>query len=320
MSFNGNDFQALILGTDHTAAGQADIIDQIGTFTAAAVYWPVCGADSGMNTQNGRLMRDGATCCGDSSGDAFTGSAAACEWTEVADDAFVATWTASADASCGASGVGGTSPPPTPGAVSLYDINYVADDGTDACAGSPLDGDVVTSHGYISAVTSDGFYMQQDLTGTLWGGIFIYIPSSGDGVGRDALATLSIGDYVEVTAEVEEYYGLTELLAPTVLTVLSGGHTLVPLAVSTGTLGTSCTRTGEQYEGLLVVVTEAQLMSEPNNYGEIEMDDGSGPTQLEDGILNTDEHLITLLESDSSLLPEALLLENVKELEESGDD
>ena len=86
VSFNGDDFQALILGTDYTAAGQADIIDQIGLFTAAdpGSNWPVCGADSGMNTQNGRLMRDGATCCGDSSGDAFTGSAAACEWTEVA--------------------------------------------------------------------------------------------------------------------------------------------------------------------------------------------------------------------------------------------
>ena len=57
----------------------------------------------------------------------------------------------------------------------------------------------MTTHGYVSAVAAVGFYMQQDLTGTLWGGIDIYIPSSGDGVGRDALATLSIGDYVEVT-------------------------------------------------------------------------------------------------------------------------
>ena len=189
------------------------------------------------------------------------------------------------------------SPSPDPAAadsVSLYDINYVAHDGTDACAGSPLDGDVVTSHGYISAVTSDGFYMQQDLTGTLWGGIFVYFPTD-SGLSRDELASLTEGDYVEVTAEVEEYYGLTELLAPTVLTVLSSGHTLVPLAVSTGTLGTSCTRTGEQYEGLLVVVTEAQLMSEPNNYGEIEMDDGSGPTQLEDGLLDTDTHMTGLV-------------------------
>ena len=71
--------------------------------------------------------------------------------------------------------------------------------------------------------------------------------------------------------------------------------TVVPLEVTTGDVGTGCTAAGEAYEGLLVVVRGVTLLSEPNNYGEVEMDDGSGATQLEDGMLDTDTHLESVL-------------------------
>ena len=50
---------------------------------------------------------------------------------------------------------------------------------------------------------------------------------------------------------------------------------------------------GEAYEGLMVTLANVELMSTPTDYGEIEIDDGSGPTQLEDGLMNTHEHFTT---------------------------
>ena len=67
------------------------------------------------------------------------------------------------------------------------------------------------------------------------------------------------------------------------------------MAVSTGNLGTNCTRSGESYEGLLVTVSEVEVLSEPDKFGQIRIDDGSGVTELEDSMLNTDEHLMTLI-------------------------
>ena len=170
--------------------------------------------------------------------------------------------------------------------MSLYHISYVAE--ADSCESSPYEGQIVTTQGFISAVLYNGFYMQQDLTGTPWGGIWVYFPSV-EGA-SDQLATLAVGDLVEVTAEIMEYFGLTELIGPDntlpTVTVLKTGHTLVPLALQTSDLGTSCTWAGEQWEGLLVTLSNVQLMSEPNSYGEITIDDGSGATQLEDGIMD----------------------------------
>ena len=99
----------------------------------------------------------------------------------------------------------------------------------------------------------------------------------------------------------DEYYSLTEVdLRSTALasvTSVSTGHTLAPLATTTGAIGTSCTASGEAHEGLLVTITGATVMSEPSSYGEIMIDDGSGVTQLEDSILDTDAHLASLLNS-----------------------
>ena len=96
---------------------------------------------------------------------------------------------------------------------------------------------------------------------------------------------------MEVVAVVFEYYDLTELKDLISLTVITSGHAMVPLVATTGAIGTACTASGEAHEGLLVTVNNVQITSEPNQYGEIGITDGTGETQLEDGILNTVLHL-----------------------------
>ena len=62
----------------------------------------------------------------------------------------------------------------------------------------------------------------------------------------------------------------------------------MPISVTTGTLGDSCNVLGEAYESVLVTLSGVGMMEAANSYGEITINDGTGPTQLEDGILNTD--------------------------------
>ena len=102
VSFNGDDFQALVSSADYTTATALDIIDTMGLFstTDPGSYWPVCGTSSGLDTRNGLLTRASTTCCGDNQGAAFEDSfSGTCEWTETDQVTTPATWTTTTDCS-----------------------------------------------------------------------------------------------------------------------------------------------------------------------------------------------------------------------------
>jgi len=172
--------------------------------------------------------------------------------------------------------------------------------GSTGCYHSAHNGELVSVTGYISATAYNGFFMQDGLTSELYSGIWVYTGSSSQLGTNAAFITARVaGERVTVVADVEEYYDLTELNLRTTtgasVMSVSTGHTLVPRATTTGAIGTSCTANGEAHEGLLVTVTGVTITSEPNRFGEVMVDDGSGATQLEDGILNTDTHLMSVL-------------------------
>ena len=163
------------------------------------------------------------------------------------------------------------------------------------CYVTAMMGQLVTVYGYVTGVDAYGFYMQDNMASALNEGLYVYAYAASFIVNR------TVGERVMVTALVDEYYSLTELnlrttTNPIVLSI-STGTTLTPLATTTGAIGSSCTASGEAHEGLLVSVTSVTITSEANQYGEVSIDDGSGPTQLEDSILNTDAHLQALLNS-----------------------
>jgi predicted extracellular nuclease len=89
-------------------------------------------------------------------------------------------------------------PPPT--ITSIYDIQYT----TDASGDSPEAGNVVTTSGIVTGVIAfggdiDRFFIQ-DGDGA-WNGIYVY----------ENGYPVALGDSVEVTGTVTEYFGLTEL-------------------------------------------------------------------------------------------------------------
>lgn len=117
-------------------------------------------------------------------------------------------------------------------------------------AASPLAGQVVTTHGIVTGVTNFGFYIQ-DGEGA-WNGVYVYTTNY----------TADLGDDVSVTAEVQEYYEMTELGYVDDVTVLSTGNQLPEPAVITAQQASM-----EDYEGVLARVNDVTVTVLPNQYG-----------------------------------------------------
>ena len=156
-------------------------------------------------------------------------------------------------------------------AVTVYDIQYTEDPSGD----SPLNGQIVTVSGIVTAAN---FYLSHngnrffisDPEGGAWKGIFCF--------NYDFI--VEVGDEVEFTAEVDEYYEFTELTNINNLEILSTGNPVPePLEVSTNDIANE-----EAYEGCLVKVNMAEVTGTPDSHGEWYVDDGSGECQIDDAI------------------------------------
>jgi cytosine/adenosine deaminase-related metal-dependent hydrolase len=134
--------------------------------------------------------------------------------------------------------------------VEIFEIQYT----TDPSGDSPLVGQTVTTAGVVTAITADGFTIA-DSVGA-WHAIFIYTIAGGP----------VVGDSVQVTGAVHEYYGMTEIADVTDFQLLSSGHPVVPLTV------TSADASQEAYESVLLQI-EAGTVTELLSYGEWVLDD-----------------------------------------------
>src|SRR5699024_2552274 len=130
-------------------------------------------------------------------------------------------------------------------------------------------GDQVTTTGVVTAVYPeggfDGYYIQTAGTGgqvdpadlQASAAIFVYSPATVDQV--------AIGDHVQVTGEVSEYHGLTEITVDTAgLTMLSESAAVDPLTRFT-LPATDSAR--EKVEGMLVAPTDDYVVSDTYSLG-----------------------------------------------------
>jgi hypothetical protein len=145
---------------------------------------------------------------------------------------------------------------------------------TDPNGDSPLNGQVVTISGIVSAepyAFGGKYYFVQDSVGA-WSGIKVYDP------GRQ----VAYGDSVILTGTVKEFYGVTEITNVTYFAILDTVRKEVPpVLVSTGEIGTGGTM-AEAYEGVLVQVRNVKITNPDLGYGEWEVDDGTGPCRVDD--------------------------------------
>ena len=147
--------------------------------------------------------------------------------------------------------------------VSIYDIQHTTDPG----GVSPYDDQTVTTQGVVTAVLDSGkFIWIQDGTGP-WKGLYLY---------QATPATIpSPGDQVDVTGLVDEYWDLTELIVDSITVTSSGNPIPAPEVLS------SSAANDEQWEGVFVRVENATVTDDDIGYGEWEIDDGSGPVDVD---------------------------------------
>ena len=158
-------------------------------------------------------------------------------------------------------------------ATTIYDIQYTTNPGPDGTYPSPLDGQDVTVIGIVTGANFDNgntMFFMSDPEGGAWHGIYVYDLETGP----------ALGDEVEVTGTVSEYYGLTELGWCTI-NILSFGNT-VPAPISVTTLNLVVPAQAEQYEGCLVEVTNVEVTEAQDDYGQWYIDDGTGECQVDD--------------------------------------
>ncbi len=137
-------------------------------------------------------------------------------------------------------------------------------------AASPVDGQVViTTDNIVTAVGLDGFFIQtpearDDLDPDTANGIFVF---------TDTAPAVAVGDQVDVTGEVDEFFELTEITGSPVVTVDSSSNPL-PAAIvfdaarpSPDPLAPSCAIEYECYEGMRVTVTGGTVCSGNQAFG-----------------------------------------------------
>lgn len=143
-----------------------------------------------------------------------------------------------------------------------------------AGAASAYDGQVITTTGIVTAIhlgtgTLQGYFIEQpacDGNASTSNGIFVYQPSA---------LNIAVGDQVQVTAEVDEYNGLTELKNVSSLSI-TGSATITATPVN---LPVSASWDPEHVEGMLLQFPQTLVVNDATDwaqYGELVL----GPQRL----------------------------------------
>jgi predicted extracellular nuclease len=132
-------------------------------------------------------------------------------------------------------------------------------------AASPLEGRRVITSGVVTALATDGFFIQvtDDGNPETSNGVFVF---------TGAAPTVSVGDEVEVAGRVEEFFGFTEITGSPVVTVTGAGA--LPAAIifdentpSPDPLMPSCAVGLECFEGMLVEIPAGIVAASNQSFG-----------------------------------------------------
>ena len=159
------------------------------------------------------------------------------------------------------------------GTPSIFDIQYTEDQGS-YCYETGAAGTSVSLSGIVTHVkpgSYPNFFIQDADSESLWSGIYVY----------DTTVQPMVGDELILSASVNEYYSLTQLLDVTSSSVISSGNSLDPILLSAEDIGIECSMSGESYESMLVTLADITFDS-VDEYGNWTISDMSGSTMVDD--------------------------------------
>ena len=138
------------------------------------------------------------------------------------------------------------------GTVSIYDFQYTEEQGQ-YCYESDMDGQVDSFRGCNPCKVRllSKFLLQDPECDDLWCGVYVY----------DTSVDTQVGDIISVTAEIEEYYSMTELVNVSSYSVISSDNNVSSTLISASDLGIECSMSGEQYESMLVEIRNVSFDS-----------------------------------------------------------
>jgi predicted extracellular nuclease len=147
------------------------------------------------------------------------------------------------------------------------------------------DSTVITAGNVVTGVTYNGFFMMTQIDSTdndpeTSDGIFVYTGST---------PTVAVGDLVNVTGTVTEYYELTEIIDVTEITVTASGITLPSYIVfDENTPSPNQPQPAnaiERYEGMLVRFSDGIASGPTDQYGDVPVIAGPDRAYREPGIV-----------------------------------
>ena len=97
----------------------------------------------------------------------------------------------------------------------------------------------------------------------------------------DTSVDTQVGDIISVTAEIEEYYSMTELVNVSSYSVISSDNNVSSTLISASDLGIECSMSGEQYESMLVEIRNVSFDS-VDEFGNWTVSDNSGMVMVDD--------------------------------------
>lgn len=160
------------------------------------------------------------------------------------------------------------------GRVSIYDIQFTNNPGSDGTYPSPFRGQTVATSGIVIAIDlhNGGFYISEPQGGP-WRGIYV----------QENVREVRIGDYIHLTGEVSESFGYTLIRNVSELQVVTSGNQLPqPYQVSTGELAQT-----EAYEGVLVRISNVTVAGVDTQTDLRLVNDGSGICRINERLLSS---------------------------------
>ena len=168
--------------------------------------------------------------------------------------------------------------------ISIYDIQYTTDPGSNGTYPSPYEGQIVTTGGIVFATDFNGnrfFITSGGVTGgDDWEGIYVY----------DNEQNIAVGDSVIIEAEVYEYYGFTELSNLISCEIVSSGNAMPAI-------GPTYLSQVEQEsnESVKVWVQNVEVSQTYDEWGQWGISNSSSECMISTGFMNMQEMGIPLV-------------------------
>jgi cytosine/adenosine deaminase-related metal-dependent hydrolase len=149
-----------------------------------------------------------------------------------------------------------------------------------AASDHPKEGTVVKVTGYVtSKKTNDFFYLQTNLTGAPWEGIYV----QADALAGTTTAGPRVGQKVSAIGVYSEIFGVSQITGASIVIEDATFATLTPLVVTPAQINTAAGASAEPYESLLLEVDNVTITNDnpdaPGQYfemiltGNLRMDD-----------------------------------------------